>query len=151
MEVSPKEETLVDLAIENIMAPSFFIFVQTLFTELVKRGVRPEVACMELYYSGETGAVRTAMSKHGLYKGLQMNASPTCQYGVSSSANHLLESSWINEFITSRLDRIESSKFANELSDIEHTSAVKSTFFSSAISNEIKNAETSCDSIFGEN
>ncbi len=150
LEVSPEEETLVDLAVENIMAPSFFIFVQTLFSELIKRGVRPEVACMELYYSGETGAVRTAMSKYGLYKGLQMNASPTCQYGVSSSAKHLSESTWINDFIKSRLDRIESAEFASELSDIDHTESVKSTFFSSAVSNDIKKAEAGCNLIFGE-
>ena len=150
LDVSAAEETLVDLAIENVMAPSFFIFVQKLFTKLVERGVRPEVACMELYYSGETGAVRTAMSKFGLYKGLQVNASPTCQFGASSSAEALNEMDWVDEFIDSRLDRIESGKFATELNDYPHTIEMKSRFFDSDISNKIRESEAKCNVIFGE-
>jgi ketol-acid reductoisomerase len=149
LEVSAAEETLVDLAIENVMAPSFFIFVQKLFAKLVERGVRPEVACMELYYSGETGAVRTAMSKFGLYKGLQLNASPTCQFGVSSSAHALDEMEWVDEFIDSRLDRIESGKFSIELNDYPNVVEVKDQFFDSAISHKIRESEARCNAVFG--
>ncbi len=150
LEVSPSEEALVDLAVENIMAPSFFVFVQTLFSELVQLGVRPEVACMELYYSGETGAVRTAMSKHGLYKGLQMNASPTCQYGVASSAKALSEMDWVGEFIRSRLERISNADFSRELADSDVTTDLKDQFFLSEVSAIIREAEKTCDAIFGE-
>lgn len=150
VQITPEQETLVDLAIENIMAPSFFIFVQKLFDKLVQRGIPPEVACMELYYSGETGAVRTAMSKYGLYKGLQKNASPTCQFGVSSSAKQLLELSWVEEFIEGRLSHIESGAFAKHLEDYEAATATREDFFSSSIAKRIHEAEKCCDNIFSE-
>ena len=148
LHVTPEQETLVDLAIENIMAPSFFIFVQKLFESLVKRGIPPEVACMELYYSGETGAVRTSMSKHGLYEGLQKNASPTCQFGVSSSSEALSKEKWIDEFIETRLTRIERGEFSRELENKDLAFNKRDIFFSSEISYRIREAEQKCNNIF---
>ncbi len=150
IEITPEQETLVDLAIENIMAPSFFIFVQKLFEKLVQRGIPREVACMELYYSGETGAVRAAMSKYGLYRGLQKNASPTCQFGVSSSAKQLSELSWVEEFIEAQLSHIESGEFAKHLEDYEAAVATREAFFSSSIANQIREAEKCCNITFGK-
>ncbi|MDC3092780.1 hypothetical protein OA410_02145 [Paracoccaceae bacterium] len=148
LNITAKQEMLVDLAIENIMAPSFFVFVQKLFEKLVERGVPPEVACMELYYSGETAAVRNAMSKFGLYKGLQVNASPTCQYGVSSSSEALLNSNWVDEFIDSRLSRIESGQFSSELSNEFVTRLKRENFFKSEVSKRIREAEIVSDRMF---
>lgn len=148
LNVPAEKETLVDLAIENIMAPSFFVFVQKLFEKLVSRGIPPEVACMELYYSGETGAVRNAMSKFGLYRGLQANASPTCQYGVASSSFALLNQSWIDEFIDDRLKRIDNGDFVAELADENLVVLKREQFFRSQISKHIRMAEVDSNKLF---
>jgi len=148
LEVSAREETLVDLAIEQVMAPSFFVFVQKLFGQLTDLGVNPEVAAMELYYSGETGAVRTAMSQFGLYEGLRKNASPTCQYGVASSAKYLNTQDWVDKYIQSRLKRITDGTFAEELAIPDMVKNTKSDFFTSEVANKLKAAEMSCDAVF---
>ena len=66
------------------MAPLFFAAVENSFNHLIKNGYPKEAVCMELYFSGELGAVRTMMGKFGLYRSMK-NASPTCQYGIASS------------------------------------------------------------------
>ena len=87
--LSAKQETELDLFIEQFMAPTFFASAETSFNLLVENGFPKEAVALELYYSGELGAVRTMMGRDGLYEGFKNNASPTCQYGVSSSRNIL--------------------------------------------------------------
>ena len=139
IEIPFKMEAELDLMIEQSMAPIFFASVQCVFNELVSRGFPEEVVCMELYYSGELGAVRTMMGRDGLYSAFQKNASPTCQYGIASSLTKV----WpriMNEVVKRQLNRIQSGKFADEMRNL-NTLKLVNNFLESKIANKIKLAE----------
>jgi ketol-acid reductoisomerase len=140
IKLSFKQEAEIDLFIEQFMAPTFFASAEIAYELLVKKGYPKEAACLELYFSGELGAVRTMMSRDGLYKGFQNNASPTCQYGVSSSRK-LLWGDDMKEKAEKQLERITSGRFSEELSDHENTSQVLNDFVESDIALDIKDTE----------
>ncbi len=144
LELTCKQEAEIDLFIEQFMAPTFFASAETAFEVLVENGYPKDAVCLELYYSGELGAVRTMMGRNGLYKGFQDNASPTCQYGVSSSRN-ILWGEDMREKALSQLNRIRSGKFAEELSDHESSAKVLSDFLDSRTAKTIKETEKSVD------
>ena len=137
-----KQEAEIDLFIEQFMAPLFFASVEQSYNYLIKNGYSKEAVCMELYFSGELGAVRTMMGQHGLYKSMQKNASPTCQYGIASSRNRVWNSNF-NKIIKNQHLRIKSGKFQKELSDTKLVNKTVEKFLSSKISNQIKNTEKS--------
>lgn len=135
-----KQETEIDLFIEQFMAPTFFASAETAFQTLVENGYPREAVCLELYFSGELGAVRTMMGRHGLYKGFQDNASPTCQFGVASSREQL----WGNEMkdkAAQALERIVSGNFSAELSDHSEAEATVRGFVNSDVAVQIKTTE----------
>ncbi len=125
--------------IEQFMAPIFFSSVQTAFKELVSRGYPAEVVCLELYYSGELGAVRTMMGRDGLYSAFENNASPTCQYGVASSLSKVWSKD-MQRVAKKQLDRIESGQFSNELIN-KDTKKIINSFLNSKIAKKIKITE----------
>lgn len=142
--LSYKQETEIDLFIEQFMAPTFFASVETAFKLLVDKGYPEEAVSLELYYSGELGAVRSMMGRDGLYKGFQNNASPTCQYGVASGRQLL----WGDEMVekaSRALSRITSGQFSRELSDHESSKHVLESFVSSEIAEKIKSVERNID------
>ena len=85
------------------------------------------------------------MGRDGLYKGFQNNASPTCQYGVSSSRELL----WGQDMKKAemQLDRITSGKFSEELSDQKNASKTVNEFVNSKIAKEIKKTEKKVNKI----
>lgn len=144
--LSAKQETELDLFIEQFMAPTFFASAETSFNLLVENGFPKEAVALELYYSGELGAVRTMMGRDGLYEGFKNNASPTCQYGVSSSRNIL----WSEDMLLKakkQLERIRSGAFNKELQDQRNSERVVNNFLNSEVAEEIKKAEASVDKI----
>lgn len=144
IKLSCKQEAEMDLFIEQFMAPTFFASAETAFQVLIDNGYPSDAACLELYYSGELGAVRTMMGRNGLYKGFQDNASPTCQYGVSSSRK-ILWGNDMKEKAISQLERIRSGKFAKELSDHKAAAKTLNDFLESPIAKTIKETEKSVD------
>tara|TARA_A100001015_G_scaffold57982_1_gene63828 strand:- start:7679 stop:8617 length:939 start_codon:yes stop_codon:yes gene_type:complete len=141
IELTYGEEAEIDLFIEQFMAPTFFASVETAFEVLTENGYPKEAACLELYFSGELGAVRTMMGRNGLYKGFQDNASPTCQYGVASSRKIL----WGNDMkdkAVKQLERIVSGKFNEEISHHEKATKVLEEFVNSETAKEIKITES---------
>ena len=137
--LSYEKETKIDLMIEQFMAPIFFSSVQTAFKELVSRGYPAEVVCLELYYSGELGAVRTMMGRDGLYSAFENNASPTCQYGVASSLSKVWSKD-MQRVAKKQLDRIENGQFSNELIN-KDTKKIINSFLNSKIAKKIKITE----------
>jgi ketol-acid reductoisomerase len=135
-----KQEAEIDLFIEQFMAPFFYASVEQSFNYLINKGYSKEAVCMELYFSGELGAVRTMMGKFGLYKSMQKNASPTCQYGIASSINKVWNSN-LNKIIKNQHLRIKSGKFQKELSDTKLVHKTLKKFLNSKISNQIKDTE----------
>ena len=124
------------------MAPTFFASAQAAYELLVEKGYPKEAVCMELYFSGELGAVRTMMGRQGLYKGFQNNASPTCQYGVSSSMK-ILWGQDMKKKASSQLERITSGDFSRELMLHDHTDKVLNEFVNSDLAKDIKETEIS--------
>jgi ketol-acid reductoisomerase len=118
LSVSYKEEAEIDLFIEQFMAPLFYSAVENSMEMLVQRGYSKLVACLELYFSGECGAVRTMMAKNGIYSTFKNNASPTCQFGVASRIKEIF-SPELRKSMESALDRITSGQFAKELTGEE--------------------------------
>ena len=72
------------------------------------------VSCLELYFSGELGAVRTMMAQKGMYYAFKNNASPTCQYGVASRIDDIFVEE-LKDQMEYSLDRIVSGEFAKDL------------------------------------
>ena len=122
------------------MAPLFFSAVEHSYIYLVKNGYPREAVCMELYFSGELGAVRTMMGKYGLYKTMQTNASPTAQYGISSSIKKV----WSKELdinLKKQLNRIRCGKFSKELSKTMLSRKTIDQFLKSKVSKSIRDTE----------
>ena len=140
IELTPKQETVIDLFIEQFMAPTFFASAESAFELLVEEGYPEEAVCLELYYSGELGAVRTMMGRDGLYKGFQNNASPTCQYGVSSSRK-LLWGKDMKGKAQQQLKRILDGTFHNELADNINAQKTVEEFVESSTAKKIKKIE----------
>ncbi len=138
--ISYKKEAEIDLYIEQFMAPLFFAAVENSFNHLIKNGYPKEAVCMELYFSGELGAVRTMMGKFGLYRSMKKNASPTCQYGIASSIKKVW-SKQLNEKIKRQLKRITSGKFKEELSNNKLTTDTVKKYLNSKISRKISATE----------
>ena len=95
---------------------------------------------MELYFSGELGAVRTMMGRDGLYNGFENNASPTCKYGVSSSRK-ILWGDDMKQKAEQQLERITSGRFSKELSSDDNGAKVLNEFLDSDIAKDIRNTE----------
>lgn len=90
MNVSLKEETEVDLFIEQFLIPSFLNTIQTGFDVLAEKGYTPEIALMELFSSGEIIGLLKEGIDVGMYRAFQKNTSPTCQFGVKESFNRII-------------------------------------------------------------
>jgi ketol-acid reductoisomerase len=90
IEVSLKEETEIDLFIEQFLIPSFLKTIQTGFDVLVENGYTPEIALMELFTSGEIMGLLSEGTKVGMYQSFQNNTSPTCQFGVKESFDRII-------------------------------------------------------------
>jgi len=90
LNVSLKEETEVDLFIEQFLIPSVLKTIQTGFDVLVENGYTPEVAITELFSSGEIIGLLSEGTKIGMYQSFQKNTSPTCQFGVKESFDRLV-------------------------------------------------------------
>jgi len=114
IEVPLKEETEVDLFIEQFLIPSFLNTIQTGFDVLTENGYTPEVALMELYTSGEIIGLLKEGINTGLYKVFQKNTSPTCQFGVKESFNRIITDK-TKETAEKILKEIKEGDFSNRL------------------------------------
>lgn len=82
MHVTFKEETEIDLFIEQFLLPVIIRNIRLSFDTLSEDGFTPEATLMELYGSGELGELLLMSAKMGIYRVWQNNASPTCQFGI---------------------------------------------------------------------
>lgn len=114
LNVSLKEETEVDLFIEQFLIPSFLNTIQTGFDVLVESGYTPEVALMELYQSGEIIGLLSEGRKVGMYKAFHKNTSPTCQFGVKESFERIITKE-SRETAKKILEEIKNGDFSKKL------------------------------------
>ena len=114
-EVSTKEETEIDLFIEQFLIPTFIKSVEIGFETLVNKGFDPLAVISELFASGELGAVIKQASVEGLYRTFQNHASPTCQFGISRNVEKsLTDHSY--KFAEKILEEIQNGEFSKALS-----------------------------------
>lgn len=115
-EVSTKEETEIDLFIEQFLIPTFIKSVEIGFETLVNKGFDPHAVLSELFASGELGAVIKQASVEGLYRTFQNHASPTCQFGISKNVEEsLTDHSY--KFAEKVLNEIQNGEFSKALSE----------------------------------
>jgi len=94
IETSVKEETEIDLFIEQYLLPNFIGSIDHAFNYLVdEEGFNPEVTLMELYASGEVGDLLLRASQAGIHKVWEQNASPTCRFGVMNNIDRVVPKS----------------------------------------------------------
>lgn len=90
METSVKEETEIDLFIEQYFLPNFIGSIDNVFDYLIEEGFNPEIVLTELYASGEIGELLLRSAKTGIHKVWEQNASPTCRFGVMSNIDRVI-------------------------------------------------------------
>ena len=91
LQVDYRVETELDLFIEQYVVASFVKIIIESFDVLVNKLDFPAVpTLMELYASEEMGTVLLKAAREGITNVFQNNASPTCQYGISSNYNDSL-------------------------------------------------------------
>ena len=147
LSVGYKEEAEVDLYIEQFMAPLFYSAVENSIKMLNEKGYSNLTSCLELYFSGELGAVRTMMAKTGMYTTFKNNASPTCQFGVANSIERVFVPELKNEMYNT-IEMITNGTFKNKLK-IEEENGYQTVrrFFKEREKNLITEAEKNIQKI----
>ncbi len=91
MKISLKEETEIDLFIEQYLLPKITHAIESSFNFLVSKGFTPEAVISEIYASKEIGKLIKDAADSNIYKIFQDHASPTCQYGKISNMKNAEE------------------------------------------------------------
>ncbi len=115
MEISFKEETELDLFIEQFFLPLLIRSIRLSFDVLVKKGYTPEAILMELYASGEVGKLLTMAADIGIYGVWKNHASPTCQFGIFRNSPRVLPDEIAKELITTVINEIQDGTFQSDL------------------------------------
>ena len=116
MEVSFKEETELDLYIEQFLLPLMIHGIRLSFDALIENGCQPESTLMELYASGEIGELFMMAAEKGVYQVWRDNASPTCQYGIFRNLEKILPKEETKKRIHQVLEEIRDGSFLSDLS-----------------------------------
>jgi len=110
-----REETLCDLFTEHTSMVATF---RIMFDALVAAGVRPEVAILELYASGELVEVFSAVRDSGLHAQLQLH-SRTSQYGQIVVADRNLDAVRLRKSYDMTLQHIANGDFHREWTKVQ--------------------------------
>jgi ketol-acid reductoisomerase len=117
MHVSFKEETEIDLFIEQFFLPLIIQGIRLSFDYLVEKKFTPEAVLSELYASGEIGELMLMATKGGIYKVWKENASPTCQFGIFSNLEKAMPTEYGRNLIGNVLEGLRDGSFVNSLSE----------------------------------
>lgn len=116
MDIDYKEETEIDLFIEQYLLPTITSSIHKAFDFLISKGFTPEAVISELYASGEIGELIRNAATSNIYQQFRDHASPTCQFGKMKNIDKYGK---INpsDFMESVLTDIRTGKFDEELSE----------------------------------
>jgi len=112
IEMTPEQEAILDLAVEQLLAPALTHVNTSFVTLMLERGIPLEAVMTELILSGEVERSYRLVRELGFVGQLGFH-SPTSQYGQLSRRgefDHLDVSATMREL----LDHIESGRFADE-------------------------------------
>ena len=115
MYITFKEETEIDLFIEQFLLPTIMKAIRLSFDTLVEEGFTPESTLMELYASGEIGELILMAAQKGIYEVWRKNASPTCQYGIFRNTEYVLPTDETKQKIKHVLSELRDGTFLKSL------------------------------------
>ena len=116
MKISYREETEIDLFIEQFLLPVITSAIHTSFDFLLEKGYDPEAVLSELYASAEIGKLIAEASNTNIYQVFKDNASPTCQYGKMLGMKEIDPDFWRN-LLEKTFNRIKSKNFDDMLKE----------------------------------
>lgn len=117
MHVTFKEETELDLFIEQFFLPMIIRGARLAFDTLTEDGFTPEALLMELYGSGEVGELLLMAAKTGIYRVWRNNASPTCQFGIFRNSEKVVPTEPAKEMIRDVIKGLRDGSFVQALSE----------------------------------
>jgi len=120
MAVTFKEETEIDLFIEQFLLPIIIRAIRLSFDVLINTGFTPEATLMELYSSGEIGELMMMAANTGIYRVWKNNASPTCQFGIFRNSEKVLPTEPTVTMIQEVLEGLRNGSFVQALSNEAH-------------------------------
>ncbi len=112
IELTPKQEALLDLSVEQLLSPALTHVNQAFVITMLSHGIPMEAIMTELYLSGEVERNYRLLREVGFVEQLELH-SPTSQYGQLSrrgSFDHLDVAARMRALA----DDIESGRFADE-------------------------------------
>jgi ketol-acid reductoisomerase len=112
VELSLKEEAILDLFNEQAFGPAFGRVLLSSIHTLIEKGLPPEAVLIEMYMSNEMGYTYKKMSEMGLLKQVSKHSS-TSQYGAMSRGLRYLKLPLKDKF-QQTFDEISSGAFAKE-------------------------------------
>ncbi len=112
IEVSFRQETLMDLMAEQATWPLIFSVLTEVFRFQVEQGIPEEAVLMELYVSKEPAVMLEKMADMGLFKQMPLH-SHTSQYGQLSRFKEV-DKAYIRAFLEKQFQNICSGRFASE-------------------------------------
>ncbi|MFX1273836.1 MAG: ketol-acid reductoisomerase [Promethearchaeota archaeon] len=112
VEVTMKEEVILDLFNEQAFGPAFGRVLLTCIKVLIKNGIPPEAALIEMYMSNEMSYTYAKMGQIGLVKQTNFH-SHTSQYGAMSRGMRYLKLPF-EPIMQRTFDEIASGTFARE-------------------------------------
>ncbi len=111
---SAREETLADLFSEQGWAGIMLFLLRVSYEEMVRAGISPEAAILELYASGELGEMGHAIARDGLFEQLEIH-SHTSQYGQLTRGETYLDDAF-RKRLRAAMAGIRNGRFAREWS-----------------------------------
>lgn len=140
IEVSFRDETIMDLMAEQATWPLILSVLTEVFRFQVEKGIPEEAALMELYVSKEPAVMLEKMADMGLFKQMPLH-SHTSQYGQLSRFKQV-DKNYIRGFIEKQFENIQSGKFASEWkSEQEKGLRVFRSLLEEALASPISQAE----------
>lgn len=112
IEVSFRDETIMDLMAEQVTWPLVLSVFTEVFQFQVEKGIPEEAVLMELYVSKEPAVMLEKMADMGMFKQMPLH-SHTSQYGQLSRLKEV-DRGHIRAFIEKQYDSIVSGRFASE-------------------------------------
>ncbi len=112
IEVTMKDETMLDLLAEQAIWPMIMSVITEAFNFEVEKGHPAEASLVELYISREPAYMFSKMAEMGLFKQMPLH-SHTSQYGQMSRAE-ALDKSFIRETLENAYSYLEKGDFARE-------------------------------------
>jgi ketol-acid reductoisomerase len=112
LEISARQETLIDLYMEQGFGALFGRLVFETLAAAVEAGLPAEAMILELYLSGEMAETMHAMAEHGFVEQSRLH-SPTSQYGGMTRSLRV-DREALRKHLQTALQEISSGAFAKE-------------------------------------